>query len=139
LIRSIKSATSTWSCCFHPSTRWGCWRRHMMPHTKLRVHHILVSSPSIPWRVLPSLPLSPFSLHRFGKKHLTASLVSSRTSYHVPMKAPGSVPSVLVLLFPVRPSSCCLFVQKNIIIRLKVNKTRKHRSREREVVVEMSI
>ncbi len=38
---------------FRSPPRWGCWRRHMMTHTKEPVGHVIVSFP-IPWRVLPS-------------------------------------------------------------------------------------
>ena len=53
------------------------------------------------------LPLSPFSRHRSVQKHLLYPLFHHVRPFHAPMQAPGSVPSVLVLLFRVRPSSCC--------------------------------
>jgi len=86
----VCSCSSSRTACFHPPPRWGCWRRHMMPHTKQPVDRVLVPSPCIPGCSPRSVPvpspegaplgLSPFSRHRSLKKHLTASLASSRTS-----------------------------------------------------------
>ncbi len=37
----VCDCSSSRTACFRPPPRWGCWRRHMMTHTKKPVDHVL--------------------------------------------------------------------------------------------------
>ncbi len=124
MVESPVNLTQTESLNCQPP-RWGCWRRHMMPHSNQPVDCVLVPSPCILWRVIPSV--CPRSTHRSLKKHLTSSLASSRTSTSRADAGPRVCPF-------------CPDVQRNCVKTFSKHRTNeKHRegrwTGDREVVV----